>query len=375
MPARSKKSNAAKRWVAEGRQSAVDLGSAAELALTRKQQVAEFALTRKQQVAEIALPRIKQVAEVELTRNITVTNPPIHLPTCCQSPAKNLSISSKLVKTLPNYPIQPNPPSMTCMTESNATDDCLFQPVDRSVLMGSFHQGHSQFRTERGKQCGAISLTAVLKSKMSDVWTWESRDLDDVLIKGTVLYRSMRAQGKIRDKQRGYIAVSELPRHYKVWNCNFAINYAESYTGLMSVDDYDRALLDVAMPFDEALQRSLYGNDACLLTICANTCAIVNGGGRFAFIDSHANTNVNHKGERASCVVYLNSVESLCNHVNGFARSFDVSTPRFEITGVKAAISHVDPDDANRSPMVNRPLYSDTAKVSIRIMCVDNSQA
>jgi hypothetical protein len=102
----------------------------------------------------------------------------------------------------------------------------LIPPVDRSVLMGSFHQDDLQFGKDRNKQCGAISLTAVLKSNLSDVWTWTSRDLDDVLIKGTVLYRSMNAQRLIRDQERGYIAVSELPRHYKVWNTNFAINYA-----------------------------------------------------------------------------------------------------------------------------------------------------
>ncbi|KAK0145468.1 OTU domain-containing protein 4 [Merluccius polli] len=399
MPARSKKSKAAKRRCAEGGPIAVDLGSAAELALTRKKQVAEFALTRDKEVAEFALPRKKQVAEAVLPRKIQVTAKlssdaelaklvtlssdaelatlsldaklANDLPTTCQYTSSDsdylpitcqyMSSDSYFAKTVP---IDPNPPSstVTYMTESNATDDCLIQPVDRSVLMGSFHQGHSQFGKERNKQCGAISLTAVLKSKVSDVWTWLSRDLDDVLIKGTVLYRSMRAQGKIRDQGRGYIAVSELPRHYKVWNCNFAINYAESYSGLISVDDYDQSLRDVAMPFDEALQRSLYCNDACLLTICANTYAIVNGGGKFAFVDSHTNENVNRKGERVSCVAYFNSVETLCRHVYDFAQSFGVSTPRFEVTGVKAAISHVDLDDANRSPMVSSQLYSDIVK-------------
>ena len=367
MPHRSKKSEAAKRRCAEGGPIAVDLGSTAEFALTRKKQVAEFALTRDKEVAEFALPRIKQVAEVVLTRKKQVASKlPVTLPVTCQySLPVNSVDSAKLVKTTKtNNPIQPNPPSstVTYMTERNATNDCLIQPVDRSVLMGSFHQGHSQFGKERNNQCGAISLTAVLKSKVSDVWTWLSRDLDDVLIKGTVLYRSMRAQGKIRDQGRGYIAVSELPRHYKVWNCNFAINYAESYSGLISIDDYDQSLRDLAMPLDEALQRSLYCNDACLLTICANTYAIVNGGGKFAFVDSHTNESVNRKGERVSCVAYFNSVETLCRHVYDFAQSFGVSTPRFEVTGVKAAISHVDPDDANRSPMVSSHLYSDIVK-------------
>jgi hypothetical protein len=136
----------------------------------------------------------------------------------------------------------------------------------------------------------------------------------------------------------------------------------QSFTGLIRVDDYDQSLRDVAMPFDEALQRSLYGNDACLLTICANTCAIVNGRGKFAFVDSHINSNVNRKGRRASCVSYFNCLQTLIRHVYDFAERFGGSTPRFEATGVKAAIIHVDPDNANYSTMVNRPLYSDIVK-------------
>ncbi|KAK0155666.1 hypothetical protein N1851_001939 [Merluccius polli] len=236
--------------------------------------------------------------------------------------------------------------------------------------MGSFHQGHSRFGNVRNKQCGAISLTAVLKSKTKSVWTWDTGDLDDVLIKGTGLYKSLSAQGRIKDSvaRRGYIAVSELPRRRRMWNCNFAINFAESYAGYVNIDDYDHALRDVAMPFDEALQRALFGNDACLLTVCASTCAIVTEGGRFAFVDSHASRRVNQQGERASCVAYFSSVQFLVSFVYDYARSFHVSTPSFEVTGVKVvsdgstdmraqmtepSSSHVTTNTTN-----SRPLYS-----------------
>ncbi|KAK0136497.1 hypothetical protein N1851_027395 [Merluccius polli] len=254
--------------------------------------------------------------------------------------------------------------------------------------MGSFHQGHSRFGNVRNKQCGAISLTAVLKSKTKNVWTWDTGDLDDVLIKGTGLYRSMSAQGRIQDSvaRRGYIAVSELPKQQRMWNCNFAINFAESYTGFVNVDDYDHALHDVAMavlavvlhqkawmPFDEALQRALFGNHACLLTVCASTCAIVNEGGRFAFVDSHASTKVNQQGERASCVAYVSSVQYLVSFVYDYARSFHMRTPSFEVTGVKVVR---DGSTGTRAQMTepsssyvtttnttnSRPLYSEVVK-------------
>ncbi|KAG5270750.1 hypothetical protein AALO_G00196230 [Alosa alosa] len=246
-----------------------------------------------------------------------------------------------LPTSVPEYPT--NQPTVTSSVNEIASNCvCITEPCvpERSVLIGSFHQGHARFGNARNRQCGAISLTALLMCKMKSVLTWEPEDLDEVLVQGTVLYRSMRAQGKIRDHVdgRGYIAVSELPRRHRLWNCVFTIDFAESFTGIVHVDDYDHALRDVAMPFDVAIQRTLLSNDGCLLTICANTCAIVKEGSKFAFIDSHANGRVNQKGQDASCVAYFSCVESLFTFVYNFARSFGVDTPRFELTGVNARI-------------------------------------
>ncbi|XP_041954177.1 uncharacterized protein LOC121713552 isoform X1 [Alosa sapidissima] len=244
---------------------------------------------------------------------------------------------------LPNLPYCPTNQTSNIVT-SVASDDCvcITEPCvpDRSVLMGSFHQGHARFGNARNRQCGAISLTALLMCKMKSVLNWEPEDLVDDLVQGTVLYRSMRAQGKIRDHVdgRGYIAVSELPRRHRLWNCVFTIDFAESFTGIVHVDDYDHALRDVAMPFDVAIQRTLLRNDACLLTICANTCAIVKEGSRFAFIDSHANGRVNQKG-----------------------------TPRFELTGVNVRVMEgsMQMNNASSCTMSSAnclPGYSDVVK-------------
>ncbi|XP_076120782.1 uncharacterized protein LOC143101375 isoform X2 [Alosa pseudoharengus] len=237
----------------------------------------------------------------------------------------------------------------TCVKEQTVTVSSSLTKSDEfpdiSVLMGSFHQGHSRFGNVRNKQCGAISFTAVLKSKIKNVWAWGTQDLDDVLIKGTALYSSMKAEGRIRDHLpgRGYIAVSELPRYQRLWSCVFAISFGESYTGFIHIDDYDHDLRDVAMPYDVAMQRALFGNDACLLTICANTCAIVNEETRFAFVDSHASRRVNQQGQKASCVLYFSSVQSLFSFVYEFAGSFGTNTVRFEVTGVKVLMTNLDP--------------------------------
>ncbi len=202
------------------------------------------------------------------------------------------------------------------------------------VLKGSFHQADARFGDSRNRQCGAISLTAVLKSKMKNVLTWTAQDLDGVLVAGTHLYSNLRKQGNITDrevKSRNYIAVHELPRRHVLGNIAFFIEYTESLTGFVNVNDYseyDEAISGVAMPLDVALQRALLSADSLLLTICANTSAVIKQGSWYAVVDSHAIKT------DTSCVVYHSTIESLYNYINDMAQLFGEPEPPFEITGV-----------------------------------------
>ncbi len=53
----------------------------------------------------------------------------------------------------------------------------------RSVrsIQGSFHQGDQKFE-RGGPKCMAISLTALAKHTVESVLSWQSRDLDEVLV-------------------------------------------------------------------------------------------------------------------------------------------------------------------------------------------------
>ncbi|XP_039520035.1 uncharacterized protein LOC120473990 isoform X2 [Pimephales promelas] len=234
----------------------------------------------------------------------------------------------------------------------------------KSLLKGSFHQGDARFGESRGRQCGAISLTAVLMSKMKNVLTWTTQDLNGVLVAGTRLYESLRNQGNINDQEvmgRHYIAVHELPRRHVLGNTVFSIEYAESLTGFVNVDDYDESLSNVAMPVDVALQRALLSAESFLLCICANTCAVIKEGSWYAFVDSHANMT------ETSCVAYHSTIESLYNYINEIAHSFGVIAPRFEITGVSvhadAEVSHsLEADHSSFPCSSGKELYSEVLK-------------
>ncbi|XP_052406211.1 uncharacterized protein LOC127952021 [Carassius gibelio] len=244
----------------------------------------------------------------------------------------------------------------------------------KSMLRGSFDQADARFGDSRNRQCGAIGLTAVLKSKLKNVLTWTTQDLDAVLVEGTRLYESLRKHGNIKDREvkgRNYIAVHELPRRHMLGNTTFSIEYTPSLTGFVNVNEYheyDHAISTVAMPLDVALQQTLLSADAFLLTICANTSAVIKQGSWYAVVDSHAIRT------DTSCVVYHSTIESLYNYINDMAQLFGEPEPPFEITGV---LVHADAEvsdplqEAGSSSFPcssGKALYSDVLKRTPKIV-------
>ncbi|XP_042602778.1 uncharacterized protein LOC122141036 [Cyprinus carpio] len=176
--------------------------------------------------------------------------------------------SGKLCQPQMRYPMksQSKPmqsePNIPANSHENALSICCDFP-QKSMLKGSFDQADACFGDSHNRQCGAIGLTAVLKSKLKNVLTWSTQDLDGVLVAGTCLYESLRNQGNIKDRQvkgRNYIAVHELPRRHVLGNTTFSIEYTPSLTGFVNVNEYqeyDEAISGVAMPLDVGLQQAL----------------------------------------------------------------------------------------------------------------------
>ena len=177
------------------------------------------------------------------------------------------------------------PMSVSADDSTNSTYQCRDSTQDTlssqqklplcNVLMGSFNQNHLCFGMVRNKQCGAISLIAVIRSHIKSVFTWTCADLDNVVIEGTHLYTHMQRLNLIGDKCHGYIAIHELPKHLTVWNTHFNIDFMVAYSGVMHDAPDNVIIRDIVMPFHEALNRALFINNVCLLTISASTYAIV----------------------------------------------------------------------------------------------------
>ncbi len=206
-----------------------------------------------------------------------------------------------------------------------------------SYIRGSFHQEYYRFGWNRGSQCGANSLTAILMCKMKSVLQWTTSDLNAVLIHGDDLYSAMRDAGKINDRTNGFIAVHELPDTHTLKDCQFSINYGETLTGLFGVNKYDGGFQGYAVSFDEAVNRAFQRFDAILVNIKLNICAAVREGSWYAVIDPHSrHSDGRCVADGKSVVVYHHDLHSLMGHFRKLAVSINARYHEFEVTGVNA---------------------------------------
>ena len=233
----------------------------------------------------------------------------------------------------------------TSSTAANDVKDHVSHDNVMYFIHGSFHQGHSRFGHNRQKQCATNSITAVMTHVIKSAWTWTMTDLDNILVNGNDLYTYMRQNHMISDVNRiGYVFVQELPREHVLFNNTFSLEYMETFTGDIDVEEYDPAVQDVAMPLDVAFQRAMCDADACLLTIRKNMCVIFKQGSRFAVFDPHArgaDGGWQHDGN--SIVAYYDTVDMLYTHITNLVQSLyaydaHASNKLFEVTGVKAVV-------------------------------------
>ncbi|XP_039509525.1 uncharacterized protein LOC120464209 [Pimephales promelas] len=212
----------------------------------------------------------------------------------------NLPMTSKNFPAFANLPMTSKnlPMSSKNVPMCSSLDVINSDNFPQRIIQGSFHQGDSSFGFNSGRQCAANSLTAVLMSKLKDMLTWTTEDLDTVLLHGDELYTSMRRQGKINDR-RGYVAVPELPTVHTLFNTKFSIKMSDSLSGFFGVDVYEETLRDVSMSIEDALQRALFQKQ---VVECRKDCYKIRG------------QQINDLAERCITLKYLHKCNTECEN-------------------------------------------------------------
>ncbi|XP_074539324.1 uncharacterized protein LOC141800588 [Halichoeres trimaculatus] len=206
-------------------------------------------------------------------------------------------------------------------------------------VQGAFHQGDARFKNA-GKQCMAISLLSLAKHTIQSVFSWQSHTLDEVLVSGDKLYSSLREKNLISDTRNHYLLATELPRQHVVYGKTFDFFYGDIVSGNVIVNDNQLVAARVQHTLKDGLAEMFCNYNTCLLTVCANTCAIIHQHGQYALVDSHARSSdglVHCMGK--SVVLYFSCLDELYHHIRRLSRTMTRHKKPFEIVGVCVSLS------------------------------------
>ena len=149
----------------------------------------------------------------------------------------------------------------------------------QSNVRGSFHQGDRRRFQHAGAQCMAISLVALAKHSIDGVFSWQTDNLDKVVVSGDKLYNEVTADSNVNREQSKHLCVLDLPRKSVIDGQTFDFEYGEYVSGDIDVVTGDMIDSGLTTSLRSGLIKMFGKYHTCLLTVCDTTCAL--GVGRF----------------------------------------------------------------------------------------------
>ncbi|XP_030019138.1 uncharacterized protein LOC115439442 [Sphaeramia orbicularis] len=182
------------------------------------------------------------------------------------------------------------------------------------VVHGSFHQGDHRF-LYRGVQCMAIALVSLARHTVKSVFSWDSFDLDRVLVEGDKLYCDLRSKN-LFSHVSNLLSVPDLPKVFPIDRPEFSVSCGDTWSGEVGVTSGEWIDLGVYVSMQNGLERIFSQYSTCLLTLCGNTSAIICEDGQFAVVDSHSRSSCGLvHGDGTSVVLYFSCLDDLISVV------------------------------------------------------------
>ena len=239
----------------------------------------------------------------------------------------------------------------------------LYDIVDPSkTICADFSQSNARkFRHNAGKQCVAMSLTAIVQTQVKDITTWDSSFLNEILSVGNNLYTYIH-----NSVNHDYLLLSDVPEMVSVGNKVYCLQYSESFSGdvFQITDEEPFYMLKTALSKIFSPTELSYRH--CLLTIDCNTVAVcMISEGMFKIFDSHSRDLYGIPDPFGKCV--LIHVERLDN-LSGFFQNTNPpnTTTPFEVKGVKSSLLNTVIDNGNHDIEQNKILDEREIKLKKR---------
>ncbi len=212
----------------------------------------------------------------------------------------------------------------------------VYDVVDPTkTICANFNQGDTKFRGNAGKQCVAMSLTAIIYSHNINVNAWGSSLLNDILCTGNSLYSFIS-----NSVNKSYLLLTDVPEMVSIFDRTFYLQYGDPLSGDLFMETTTVPYYSFKNALNTIFGDTQLNYQHCLLTINCNTVAIFKSAeGQFKIFDSHSRDlyGMPHPFGKSILV----SVEGITN----LAIYFQNIVPRsnvtlFEIKGVTVHITN-----------------------------------
>ena len=107
----------------------------------------------------------------------------------------------------------------------------IFEVIDSTrTACADYSEGNEVLYDENaGKQCVAMSLTAIIYHHIEDINLWSSSTLNNILVTGDNLYSILRSILRTND----YLLFTDVPAFVSVFDNVYTLQDRESLTGIL----------------------------------------------------------------------------------------------------------------------------------------------
>ena len=216
-------------------------------------------------------------------------------------------------------------------------------------FLRTYSQGNvALFGENAGKQCVAMSLTAIIYHHIQDMNLWTSSTLNNILTMGNNLYISIRCSVRTND----YLLLTDVPHIVSICNKVYILEYSESLTGSLFLTSNNGPYMTLQNSLTEVFSNCQLKYNCRLLTISINTVAVFKDSEQ-SFKIFVANSRDLHGMPHSFGKCTLLTIEGIENLVSYLQIScLQIGVVPFEIKGVFVRNNELDLHNVNESPKI-----------------------
>ena len=223
-----------------------------------------------------------------------------------------------------------------------------------TTTCADFSQGDTRFGFSAGKQCVAMSLTAIVYNQLETVSTWNSSSLNTILLNGNGLYNYI--SNSIR---KDFLLLTEVPEMISLSSNIYTLQYSDSYTGSVFMTVSNEPYMSLEDSLKRLFLSSQLDYNQALLTIGCNTVAIFKiSEVVFRVFDSHSRDTYGMPHLFGKCVLLkISSIPDLVTYFQSISAQVGGDLP-YEIKGVSISFTATEEMDVNKSSSPNEKQQS-----------------